>query len=336
MTRRADLLRRGTTLSAMVELVEPIPATPASAFRDEDLVGPVYGGRARVWRTLRRSRSFWVGATLSGLIVFIAAMAPVLAPHDPLEQFRDAIPASGDPAGPSARFPLGTDPAGRDYLSRLMYGARTSLVIGIGANFMAVILGVAVGATAALAASPSVHVGRGRRIRIPVEGGLMRLTDLWISFPILLLTITIAFVLGPSVGLVVVIIGLTLWTATARIVYGRMLVLRESAFFEASRAVGATMWHIFGRSLLPHLLPLIVVYASLGIAAAVLFEATLSYLGAGVPPPTPTWGTMLADHVSWFATQPRLVALPGLCITLTVLGFNLLADALRDALDPRA
>ncbi len=316
--------------------MKPIPATPASASRDDAFVGIAQGGTERAWRTLRKSPSFWIGTVLVTTIIAIAVLAPLLAPYDPLEQFRDAIPANGDPAGPSDRFPLGTDPSGRDYLSRLMYGARTSLIIGLGANVIAIMLGVAVGAMAGLAASPSVRVGRTRRIRIPVEGGLMRLTDLWLSFPILLLTITLAFVLGPSVQLVVVIIGLTLWTATARIVYGRMLVLRETSFVEASRAVGASTRHLFQRSLLPHLLPLIVVYAALGLAAAVLFEATLSYLGAGVPPPTPTWGTMLADHVSWFATQPRLVVLPGLCIAVTVLGFNLLADALRDALDPRA
>lgn len=314
----------------MTELTEAVPASVEIARE-----APVQSGTARAWQTLRRNPTFWVGATLVGGIVFVALFAPIVAPYDPTEQFRDALSATGEPADPSARFLLGTDPAGRDYLSRLMHGARTSLAVGVVATLIATTLGLAVGATAALSATPSVPMGRGRRLGIPVESVLMRATDLWLSFPILLLTITLAFVLGPSAGLVIVIIGATLWTATARITYGRMLVLRETDFVEASRALGASTWHVFLRRLLPHVLPLLVVYASLGIAAAVLFEATLSYLGAGVPPPAATWGTMLADHISWFATEPRLVLLPGLCITLTVLGFNLLADALRDALDPR-
>jgi peptide/nickel transport system permease protein len=153
---------------------------------------------------------------------------------------------------------------------------------------------------------------------------------------VLLLTIAVAAVLGPSVELVLVIIATTLWTGTARIVYTRMVILRRAPFVEASRALGGSGRHVFIRHLLPHVTPLLVVYASLGIAATVLFEATLSYLGVGVPPPTPTWGTMLADHIGRFATDPRLVLLPGLAITITVLAFNLLGDALRDALDPRA
>jgi peptide/nickel transport system permease protein len=164
----------------------------------------------------------------------------------------------------------------------------------------------------------------------------MRATDLWLAFPVLLLTIAVAAVVGPSVELVIVIIATTLWTATARIVYMRMVILRGSAFVEASRALGGSGPHIFWRHHLPNVSPLLVVYASLGIAATILFEATLSYLGVGVPPPTPTWGTMLADHIGRFVTDPRLVMLPGFAITITVLAFNLLGDSLRDAMDPRS
>lgn len=317
----------------MSDLAHSAPG-PSPQIDDLDQT-PIRTGRERAWRTLRRNPSFWVGAVLVGGILAAAGLAPILAPHDPLEPFRDAISANGDPAGPSDRFPLGTDRHGRDYLSRLLYGGRTSLLIGIGANLIATTLGLAVGATAALAGSPTIALGRGRRLALPVESVLMRLTDLWLSVPILLLTITVAFVVGPSIGLVVVIIGMTLWTGTARIMYSRLLVLRGSEFVQASRALGSSTTAVFVRHLMPHLLPLLVVYASLGIAATVLFEATLSYLGAGVPPPTPTWGTMLADYASYFRTDPRLVVLPGLGVTLTVLGFNLLGDALRDALDPR-
>lgn len=317
----------------MAQLVERIPAPPTIE-TPENLV-PVRTGMSRTWRTLRRNPAFWVGGGLVALIVGAAAFAPLITPYDPLESFRDAIPASGDPAGPSERFVLGTDRLGRDYLSRLLYGARTSLVIGIGANLIATVLGLLVGATAALARSPRIGLPFGRSFSLPLESILMRATDLWLSFPVLLLTITMAFVLGPSMTLVMVIIGMTLWTGTSRIIYSRTLVLRSADFVEAARVVGASGPSVFRRHLLPHLLPILVVYASLGIAATILFEATLSYLGAGVPAPNPTWGTMLADHISWFATDPRLVVVPGVAITLTVLAFNLLGDALRDALDPR-
>lgn len=323
----------------MVNLVKSQPRSPTPIWIGESGDSDHLAGRSgasRTWQTLRRNPMFWVGGTLVVLLVGFAVFAPLIAPHDPLEQFRDAIPSTGDPAGPGGRFPLGTDRSGRDYLSRLLFGAQTSLLIGIGANLIASVLGLLVGGTAAMAGSPRLRLPGGLAVRVPVESVLMRFTDLWLSFPVLLLTITLAFVLGPSVQLVVLIIGTTLWTGMARVVYARTLVLRSVEFVEASRALGASSARIFVRHLLPHLLPLLVVYGSLGIATTVLFEATLSYLGAGVPPPTPTWGTMLADHISWFATDPRLVLLPGLMITLTVLAFNLLGDALRDALDPRA
>ena len=182
---------------------DAIRAPTTSASLDELDRRPVQTLRARTWALLRRNPTFWLGAALTGGIVMAAALAPVLAPHDPLQQFRDAISATGDPAGPSERFPLGTDRHGRDYLSRLLYGARTSLLIGIGATLIATVIGLVVGATAALAGSPTVPIGARRRIVIPVESVLMRLTDLWLSVPILLLTITVAFVVGASVGLVV-------------------------------------------------------------------------------------------------------------------------------------
>ena len=318
----------------MAELVEPVHASRSSSSDDVDLL-PVRTGTVRAWRTLRRNPLFWLGAAIAGGLILVGLLAPFIAPHGPTDEFRDVMPLSGDALGPTADFPLGTDRNGRDYLSRLLYGASASLLIGIGANVLAAVIGLIVGATAALAGSPSLGLGD-RRMRLPVESVLMRFTDLWLAMPILLLTITLAFVLGNSIGLVIAIIGTTLWTGMARLVYGRLLVLRESEFVEASRALGSTTSRVFGRHLLPHVLPLLVVYASLGIAATILFEATLAFLGAGVPTSVPTWGTMLSDGTGFIYTDPRLALLPGLCITLTVLGFNLLGDALRDALDPRA
>jgi peptide/nickel transport system permease protein len=317
-----------------MDLLEQIPATLEPARLDT--VTDAVVGRSRVWHILRRNPMFWLGAIIVAIVFAGAILAPVIATHDPVEQFRDAVNAKGDPSGPSAEFPLGVDVVGRDYLSRLLYGARTSLLIGIGANLIATVLGLLVGSVAALVRSPRVPMPGGHSVGLPLESVLMRATDLWLAFPVLLLTIAIAGVVGPSVELVIFIIATTLWTATARIVYTRMVILRTSGFVEASAALGGSGRHVFLRHHLPNVTPLLVVYASLGIAATVLFEATLSYLGVGVPPPTPTWGTMLADNLSRFITDPRLVMIPGLAITVTVLAFNLLGDSLRDAMDPRS
>jgi peptide/nickel transport system permease protein len=294
--------------------------------------------RPGTWDALRRDPGFWVGFAIVVFVVGIAILAPVLAPFDPNRQFRrDGLGPTGDPLGPGGRYILGTDRSGRDYLSRLMFGARTSLTIAFLANGLATVIGVAVGATAAFAANPRIRVPLTQRfLVVPVEALLMRLTDLALSFPALLLAIALAAVAGPSIGLVIFIISSVIWASLSRIVYGRVRVLRRAAFVEGARALGASSSRILVRHILPHIAPLVVVYAALGIAGTVLFETTLSYLGAGVPGPTPTWGTMISDHISWYATDPRLVVLPGVAIMVTVLGFSLVGDAIRDALDPRS
>jgi peptide/nickel transport system permease protein len=291
----------------------------------------------RAWAVLRTDPLFWVGATLVSIAIAVALFAPILAPYDPLHQFRrDGLSPTGDPLGPSAKFLLGTDRSGRDYLSRLIFGARTSIAIALIANTVATVLGVIVGAVAAYARSPMIRI-RGTPIRfgLPVEAALMRITDLALAFPVLLLAIALAAVLGPSIGLVILVITSVTWATTSRIVYGRVSVLRDADFVDAAEASGVGSARILVRHILPHVFPLAIVYAALGIAATILFETTLSFLGAGVPAPAPTWGTMIADHISWYATDPRLVVLPGVAIMLTVLGFSLLGDSLRDALDPR-
>ncbi|MDP9249913.1 MAG: ABC transporter permease, partial [Chloroflexota bacterium] len=168
----------------------------------------------------------------------------------------------------------------------------------------------------------------------PIESLLMRLTDAVLSFPILLLAIALVAVIGSSLGLVVAIVAGFLWTSIARIVYSRMIVLREQDFVLAALALGVSSRRILSRHVLPHLASVIVVYATLGIAAAVLFEATLSFLDVGVPSPAPSWGSMISDSITYANTQPRVVILPGLAIMATILAFNLLGDALADALDP--
>jgi len=293
----------------------------------------------RAWGYLRSNPTFWIGAIGVTLIVGAALFAPLIAPHDPNFQYRgEGLTSGGDPLGPTAKFPLGTDKLGRDELSRLLYGARTSLTVGIVANSLAIFIGVVVGTTAAYSRGRRIRLSAGRRgpsVPIPLETILMRTTDVVLAFPALLVAIALVAIVGPSLGLVIVVIALVLWTATARVTYSTSLVVLSSDFIVAATAIGVSDKRMLVRHLLPHLVPIIIVYATLGIAAAILFEATLSFLGVGVPPPAPSWGGMIIEHVGYYRTDPRVVALPGLAIMATILAFNLLGDALADALDPR-
>jgi peptide/nickel transport system permease protein len=313
-----------------------IPASPGV-----DVVRSDPRPASRAWRTLRSDPTFWIGAAAVALVCATAVFAPLVAPHDPNLAFRvrdGGLTTRGDPVGFSATFPLGTDRLGRDELSRLIFGARTSLTVGVLANAVATALGTAVGALAGFAGNPRIWIRVAERplvFSLPVETVLMRATDVTLALPALLLAMALASVVGQSLWLVTAVIAALLWTATARIVYGRVLDVKRQDFVLAARAVGVPPISILVRHVLPHVISLVVVYGTLGISATVLFESTLSFLGAGVPPPTASWGSMISEHISFYSSDPRLVVLPGIAILVTVLGFNLLGDALRDALDPR-
>jgi peptide/nickel transport system permease protein len=280
-----------------------------------------------IWRRAGKSLLHDIPALLSIVILVLLALAaifaPLLAPHDPLTTYQNGLAVNGAPLGPSANFPLGTDPNGRDVLSRLLYGARVSLVIGIVANGLATIVGVLVGLAAG-------YFGGW------VETVLMRVTDIVMSFPILLFCIALIAITGPSERNVIIVIAVIYWTSLARIIRGLVLSLRKREFITAARTLGLSNARLMFRHVFPHLVPAIIVYATLGVATSILIEASLSFLGIGVPIPAPSWGQMIDQGRQYFTIAPWLLFFPGLCLVLTVLAFNLAGDWLRDLLDPHA
>jgi peptide/nickel transport system permease protein len=254
-------------------------------------------------------------------VVISALAAPLLAPYSPDLQMFDGLTLEGAPLPPSEQFLLGTDTLGRDLFSRLLYGARTSLIIGLVANGVAVFIGLFVGILAGYL--------RGR-----IGNLLMRFTDLMMAFPALLLAIVLAAMLRPSLWIVALVIALVNWVQVARIVYTETRGLVERDFITAERSLGASHFRILLKHILPHLVPTAIVWGTLGIATTVLLEATLSFLGVGVQPPQPSWGNIIFESQSYFQSAPWLVFIPGAVILLTALSFNLIGDALRDILDP--
>jgi peptide/nickel transport system permease protein len=274
-----------------------------------------------IWKRFRRDRAAIFGLAVIALFVVAAITAPWIAPYDPNEQFFDGLTLEGAPLPPGERFWFGTDTNGRDQFSRLLYGARTSLLIGILANGIAIAIGTLLGLIA----------GYTRGI---AGASIMRLTDLMMAFPPLLLAIALTAILKPGLGIVILVIALVNWVQIARVVYTETVSLSQRDYIEAARALGAGTPRILWRHLLPHLVPTVIVYATLGIATTVLLEAMLSFLGRGVQPPTPAWGMMIFESQSYFLNAPWLVFIPGAAILILALAFNLVGDGLRDVLDP--
>ncbi|CAM5621463.1 ABC transporter permease [Mesorhizobium sp. UC22_110] len=262
-----------------------------------------------------------IGLVIIAITVVGAIFAPWLTAYDPNEQLFDGLTLEGAPLPPNAAFWLGTDLLGRDLLTRILYGARTSLVIGVVANGTALLIGTLVGVTAGY-------------FRGWIGGALMRFTDLMMAFPALLLAICLAAVFQPSLWIVAMVIALVNWVQTARVVFTETSSLAEREFIDAERTIGAGTPRILFRHILPHLLPTIIVWGTLGISTTVLLEATLSYLGIGVQPPTASWGNIIFENQTYFQAAPWLVFFPGAAILALALAFNLVGDALRDILDP--
>jgi peptide/nickel transport system permease protein len=261
----------------------------------------------------------WFYSAIAALILLTAGslLAPLLAPHDPLRQNlgQDLMRYSSD-------HPLGTDKLGRDILSRTLHGGRISLLVGITTVTLSLTLGLMVG-------SLSGYFG-GRLDQL-----LMRLVDILMAFPGLLLAIALTAVLGPGLDHVILALCLIGWTGYARLVRGEILSLRSRDFVQAAHALGCRPRRIIGRHLLPNLLPPLMIQATFGLAAAIVAEGSLSFLGLGVEPPTPSWGSMLNDGRQFLLVAPHLTTYPGLALMLTVLALNLVGDALQDRLHSR-
>src|SRR5579884_448890 len=269
------------------------------------------------WRRLRRERAAVVGGAIVAGLLLLAALGTTLAPKSPLK-----LDTSQLLKGPSRHALFGTDNLGRDIFSRVIAGAHTSIPLALLIGALVVIIGVIVGATAG-------YFGGS------VDATLMRVVDVFLAFPSLVLTLAIAGTLGASQGNVVLALTLTGWPTYARLVRGGVLAERERDYVEAVRGAGARPRRIVLRHILPNAASPILVLLSFDLGTIILFIASLGYLGVGIPPPTPEWGTMVADGKNFIFNAPQMVIFPGLAVALAVVGFNLLGDGLRNALDPR-
>ncbi len=241
-------------------------------------------------------------------LVAVAVLAPWLAPYDPTRAVANTF---GDPGSPTRMFPLGTDQLGRDVLSRIIYGARISLAVGMAATLVTMTIGVAIGLVSGFFGGA-------------IDFALMRFTDVMLTLPALLLAMAFVAVLRPSIWSILLVIGLVSWTQVARVVRAEALTMTQRDFVIAARALGASSSRLIARHVMPNVFPIIVIMAVLGVSGSLLLDAGLSFLSLGVPPPTPSWGRMIEEATTYFRTAPWLAIFPGLAIFYAVLGFNLL------------
>jgi len=286
------------------------------------------GLRSRAFRRFIKNPGACIGLVLVLLLVVFALLGPPLATFPPnLSDFVNGRNALGQPAGPSLAHPLGTDTLFRDLFSRLAQGARVSLLIATFATLISIGVGTLLGIVSGMSVGTRAS---------GVDTLLMRLVDVGLSFPYLLLVMAIGAALGDTTILtILLVLGLSSWFGTARLVRSKTLQVRSLDYITAARALGQTTPRILLRHVLPNVAGPVIVLASASAANMILAEAVLSYLQLGLPPPTPSWGRMLYEGQAAFLLTPRLVLAPGLLIVMAVLGFNLLGEGLRDALDPQ-
>ena len=278
--------------------------------------------RQETWRRFARQKAPLAAAIIFLLMLLLALLAPVIAPYDPVAQFRkEGLSPLGEPLAPNARFWLGTDGLGRDLLSRLLYGARVSLGIGLAASAIAVCIGLLVGGVAGFLGGN-------------VDFFLMRFIDLIMSMPTFFIILLLVVMLSPGVWVVITVISLFSWTAPARVFRSQILAVKQRDFVQAAHCLGVRRRRIFVRHLLPHVLPLVIVYLALNVPKTIFAEASLSFLGLGVPQPTPSWGSMIQDGFAYYRAAPWIALFPGIAIALAVVSINLLGTGLREAIDP--
>jgi peptide/nickel transport system permease protein len=274
--------------------------------------------------SLRRDLPALAGLGVIAVALLVAIFAPALAPADPVKnRLVDRLTPPMWAQGGSAAHPLGTDTLGRDVLSRLLHGARISLIVGLAAVLVAGVVGVALGLVAGYRGGWADDL-------------LMRLGDIQLAFPVLLLGVAVIAVLGASLVNMILVLGASGWVTYARIARGETLSLKERDFVAAARALGAPARHVVARHLLPNVLPPLMVVTTFSVARTIIAEASLSFLGLGVTEPTPSWGLMLSGSAADFYQQaPWMIVFPGIAISLGVFAFNLFGDSLRDWLDPK-
>jgi peptide/nickel transport system permease protein len=272
---------------------------------------------ADAWQRFRRNHLALAGLVVVALLVVAAVGAPWLAPADPARQ--SLIEKR---ARPGSKFLLGADEFGRDILSRVLFGSRVALLVGLLSVAIALGLGMILGCLAGFAGGW-------------IDALIMRGVEVLLAFPYLLLAIAVVSALGPGVLNTTIAVGIWGTPTVTRVVRGAVLAARESEYVSAARALGASAAQVLGRHVLRNILPTVVVYSTLFMANAILVEAALSFLGLGVQPPTPSWGLMVSSGRDFLLVAPHIATIPGLAIMLAVLGFNLVGDGLRDALDPR-
>jgi peptide/nickel transport system permease protein len=278
------------------------------------------------WAQLSHDRVAIASSIVIALITLAAVFAPLIARlvgHGLADQYPySALNGYGLPVGPSRTFLFGADDLGRDVMVRVAYGGRVSLIAGVVASGLAVIVGGIVGLVAGYFGTV-------------VDTALSRFMDVILAFPLLLFAIALVAIVGPSLTVTIAVIAFFSWAVVGRIVRGQTLSLREKEFVEAARSLGASDLRIMFVDILPNLVAPLIVYTTLLIPASIVFEATLSFLGLGVVPPTPSWGNMLSDAEAYYKVAWWFVIFPGAALLLTTLAFNLLGDSVRDALDPR-
>jgi ABC-type dipeptide/oligopeptide/nickel transport system permease subunit len=279
------------------------------------------------WQRLRRDRVAMISLVIIVLIVLLAVFAPLvttLTGHPPNEQYRDiGLTPDGLPKGPTGQFWMGTDDLGRDILVRIAFGARVSLLVGVVSTVIAVVIGVVIGLAAGFFGGI-------------VDTVLARLVDVSLTMPFLLVAIALVSITGPSLTITILVIGFFSWASVARIVRGQVISLREREFVEAARSLGASDRRIMFVDILPNVLAPVIVYTTLLIPVVIVVEATLTYLGLGLPPPTADWGGMISDGQQYYTTAWWFLIFPGAALLLTTLAFNLFGDGVRDAFDPRS